>query len=436
MEDPVLHARMAHSASLLRSWLLISVGLATLLAGAQGCQKKAIDFSQQLPPGQLALRKISPGEYPDFTINSADLPALAKSIDNSIKYMASPSSKQFFPYLDITYERAVATLQELRAKVEELQRTEGASSQALSLNKYIAQNFEVYQSIGAPDPEGKGYTNKVLFTGYFTPIYNASLTRQGPYQYPLYKRPADLVTDPSTLDTLGRRAPDGKIVPYYTRQEIEQGQVLAGQELVWLASRWEAYVITIQGSARLKLTDGRTYEIGFAGLNGYDYSSPGEQMVKDGALKPEEHNAKAMAAYFRAHPQDMDKYLSLNQRYVFFTERPGGPFGCLNVPVTPRASIATDKAVYPRAMPAFLSVPVPTDESGTTSDYRGFMMDQDRGGAIRAAGRCDIFMGVGEQAGRVAGHQLHEGHLYYIAIKPELIQPQTAPVASAAMLPR
>ncbi len=54
--------------------------------------------------------------------------------------------------------------------------------------------------------------------------------------------------------------------------------------------------------------------------------------------------------------------------------------------------------------------------------YDGFMLDQDTGGAIRAAGRCDIYMGVGPQAEAIAGHQLHEGKLYYLAVKPELIE--------------
>src|SRR6185437_14521537 len=115
-------------------------------------------------------------------------------------------------------------------------------------------------------------TKKVLFTGYFTPTYEANPTRGGPYQWPLYKRPRDLVSD-ATTDTAGQRAADGSLSPYYTRQEIESG-TLAGDELVWLTSRWNAYVITVQGSARLHLPDGKIMEVGYAGSNGYAYVSP------------------------------------------------------------------------------------------------------------------------------------------------------------------
>jgi membrane-bound lytic murein transglycosylase A len=125
----------------------------------------------------------------------------------------------------------------------------------------------------------------------------------------------------------------------------------------------------------------------------------------------------------------MDRYLSLNDRFIFFTERPGGPYGSLNVPVTAFATIATDKSVYPRAMPAFLAVPVPSS-SGGMSPFRGLMLDQDTGGGIRASGRCDIFMGIGPQAEQLAGQELHAGELYYLAVKPELVpqylRPQTA----------
>jgi membrane-bound lytic murein transglycosylase A len=49
--------------------------------------------------------------------------------------------------------------------------------------------------------------------------------------------------------------------------------------------------------------------------------------------------------------------------------------------------------------------------------YGGFALDQDTGGAIRAAGRCDIYMGEGDQAGRLAGQTYQEGRLYYLFLK-------------------
>jgi len=179
----------------------------------------------------------------------------------------------------------------------------------------------------------------------------------------------------------------------------------------------------VQGSGRLRLPDGSIYEVGFAGDNGYPYASAGERMVADGVLTADQLSLKSMGDYFAQHPGDMDKYLATNPRTVFFAERKGGPYGSLNVPVTPLASIATDKEdhdIYPRAMAAFLVVTMPS-AGGQTQPFRGFMLDQDTGGAIRASGRCDIYMGIGDAAADLAGRELTEGQMYYIAIKPELI---------------
>ena len=45
------------------------------------------------------------------------------------------------------------------------------------------------------------------------------------------------------------------------------------------------------------------------------------------------------------------------------------------------------------------------------------MLDQDTGGAIRAAGRADIFLGTGHHAGQVAGATCREGRLFYLVLK-------------------
>jgi len=399
-----------------KTWGVIGI----LIAATFGCRAPAapvteqpkIDYSAPLPEGELALRKISPNQYPDFAADLADLKPddLRRAVDHSLEYLARPSSERSYPYLDISHDRAVATLRAFRAMLDHPPAAE-------QWNAAIAQTFDVYQSIGAPDPQGGGYTGSVLFTGYFTPTYDASLTRGGSYQWPLYKRPADLVSD-ADGEHDGRRAADGSIAPYLTRQQIETG-ALAGQELVWLTSRWNAYVITIQGSARLRLPDGRIYEVGFAGDNGYDYTSPGQQLVADGLIAKADLSFHTLRQYFDAHPEAMDKYLWLNQRTVFFTERPGGPFGSLNVPVTPFCSIATDKHVYPPALLAFVSIRGGPDAEPSAS-RQAFALDQDRGGAIRSAGRCDLYMGIGDQAENLSGVQLSTGKLYYLAVKPEL----------------
>lgn len=381
------------------------------------------DYTHQLPPGEKALRKIDPSRYPDFSAGFVNRPGLEESIRNSIAYLGKPSSRQFFPYLDITHERAMASC---RALLDVLHQAKSPEE----LDALIRQRFEVYQSVGWDD------RGTVLYTGYYRPIFDARLKPDSQFRYPLYKAPSNLVKNKDG-NTIGMKTAAGNVIPCWTRGEIEQTRPLKGQEICWLKDRFEAYIVTVQGSGKLRMADGSYFEIGYAANNGFEYTSVGQALVRDGAIPAEQLSLQGLIAYFRAHPEQMDKYLRMNQRYVFFTQRSGGPYGSLNEPVTPYRSIATDKSIYPRACPAFVvtQLPIRLGEEIRSQPYSGFAMDQDTGGAIRAAGRCDIFMGTDDDKGSVgelAGRTLNEGQLYYVFVKPTGAQPETATPTPAA----
>ena len=54
-------------------------------------------------------------------------------------------------------------------------------------------------------------------------------------------------------------------------------------------------------------------------------------------------------------------------------------------------------------------------------EFVNFMLDQDTGGAIRAAGRADLYMGSGPAAELLAGGQYANGKLFYFFLKPEFV---------------
>ena len=124
-----------------------------------------------------------------------------------------------------------------------------------------------------------------------------------------------------------------------------------------------------------------------------------------------------MRAYFDANPAAMDKYLWINPRTVFFTERPGGPFGKLNVQVTPFATIATDKSVYPRAMPAFLNVPSPRDGSRQRRPSAASCSTRTPAAPSAPPAAPTSTWASARGAEELAGRQLSEGELYYLAVK-------------------
>jgi len=390
-----------------------------ILGLAAGCQKPAQplpvadikkDYDRPLPPGAFALRKVDPSMYPNFGDGwfRAKGTGLREAVQYSIAYMNKPSSKKYFPLGPFSHDRALASLQHFLTVLDRADSPE-------TLDRMIRQDFEVWMSIGCDD-EGT-----VLFTGYYSPIFEGSLTQSERFKYPLYKLPPDLKKDEEGNPIGG---------PWRTRQEIEQTGLLAGQELAWLSDPFETYVLTVQGSGFLKLEDGRLYEVGYAGHNGHDYTPIGRQLVADGKIAREKLSLDAMIRYFKEHPEDLDTYMYQNKRFVFFQDSQGGPYGCLGQRVTPYHSVATDKEIFPRACLSFLDTFVPRDPvNHEMRPYRSFVLDQDRGAAIRAPGRCDIYMGVGPDAGQMAGFTYSEGRLYYLFLKEGGPQPEGDPVA-------
>jgi membrane-bound lytic murein transglycosylase A len=175
----------------------------------------------------------------------------------------------------------------------------------------------------------------------------------------------------------------------------------------------------VQGSAKIRLPDGKIVTAGYAANNGHEYHGISQEMVKDGKISSDQMNLSAMIEYFKAHSGDVAIYANRNPRYVFFREEAGEPRGSLNEPVTLMRTIATDKSIFPRGSLTFLSMKLPKVRGGSVSIqyYSGFAMDQDTGGAIRAPGRCDVYMGQGDEAGKLAGRTYEEGQLYYLFIK-------------------
>ncbi len=393
----------------MKNKILLTTLLVTLsfFVGCRTQIKEAkIPYDRPLPPGRLALRKITnPHEIPDFSMACLELTDLRQAVSNSLNYLSKPSSYRFFPCGEITHSRAVESLQAF-AELLEMGYIGG------QLNQAIREKFDVYMSIGCDD------RGTVLFTGYYTPIFDGSFARNERFQYPLYEMPDDLIKNHNG-EILGQRGADGQIQPYPSREAIESSQMLRGKELIWLGDPFEAYTAHVQGSAKIRLPSGELAAVGYAANNGHEYRSVGNELVKDGKIASGKLSLSAMIDYFKMHKNQISTYINRNPRFVFFQKEDGPPRGCLNEPVTAYRSIATDKSIFPRACLTFISTSLPQvfGSSVTNQLYSGFALDQDAGGAIRAPGRCDVYMGQGDIAGKLAGHTYREGRLYYLFLK-------------------
>lgn len=377
-------------------------------------------YTQPLPPGARALRPISPNAGgPDLAAAYRGADAdLRQAIDASLAWFDKPSSRRFFPYAldaEITHERIAATLTAMRELLETVPDESAFVGE-------VHRMFDLYESVGC---DGRG---TVLFTGYCALTYPASRRPSARFAWPLYKRPDDLVTDPVSGQPLGRRRPDGVVVPYYSRREIETARLLAGNEMVWLDSPMSVYLIHVNGSAKLHLVDARDVEnptmyVGYAAKTDRLYRSLGQAMIAAGLLERDRRSLTEIKRVYRRRPHRVVELMYRNDSYVFFTEYDGDawPAGSLGVQVTPRRTLATDKRTYPRGGLVLVETNVATIGGGH-APFVQFMLDQDTGGAIAAPGRADLFIGTGPTAELLAGHQYAEGRMYYVLLKPEYVE--------------
>ena len=392
-----------------------------LLATLAGCQapppEVKPDYTRQLGPGECALQKLDVSEWPDLGAAwRVRDPALNTALDRSINWFGAPSSKTKFPFMEVcTWEQAAASAVAFRQLLKD-------SKDEASFLAGLRQNFEVWKTVGW---NGEG---TVLFTGYYSPEFKGSLTRSDAFKYPLYKRPADLVTDPSTGEPRGRRMANGAVQTWPARKELEASQALAGTELVWLASPLDVYIAQVNGSAKILLPDGKPYYVGYAGKTDRPYYGLGTACVEAGLIEKDKLSLSAIVALYAREPAKVQELIWKNESYVFFTEYPGDnwPSGSLGFRVTDRTTLATDKKVYPQGGVVLVDTKS-IGVGGKSQRFLKFMMDQDTGGAIRAPGRADIYMGVGPQAETLAGGQLAEGTMYYVFLKAEAVSQYPLP---------
>jgi membrane-bound lytic murein transglycosylase A len=263
-------------------------------------------------------------------------------------------------------------------------------------------------------PSGRGF-----LTGYFEPEHEGSLTQSDAFPVPLLARPDDLVTVPQGeawpgLDGLqaARRTAEGaSYEPYPDRAAIEDGALgQLANPIVFLRDPVEAFVVHVQGSARIRLPDGRTVRVAYAGRNGYPFTAPGRIIVERGHVPLSEMNLERLTAWLRANPEEAREIMRLNRSYIFFRLAdelgPGdGPIGGAGVPLTTGRSLAVDRSLWSYGLPVWLEGEVPG--AGGSEPLARLMVAQDTGTAIVGPARGDFFFGSGPEAGARAGALRH-----------------------------
>lgn len=235
-----------------------------------------------------------------------------------------------------------------------------------------------------------------LFTGYYEVELRGSWTRTDRYTVPIYRTP--------------KRSKRG----FPSRARIADGALKGkGLEILWVDDPIDAFFLEIQGSGRVRMTDGSVVALGYAGQNGHGYFPIGRHLIDIGFCTAEQVTMPLIRRWLNDHPAEARRVMNLNASYVFFQLRPTvGARGARNMELTGGRSLAVDPGHIPLGVPLWLDLrdaPVP---SGA---LRRLVVAQDTGGAIKGPVRGDLFWGHGAEAEDGAGVMKARGRYTMLA---------------------
>lgn len=364
------------------------------------------------PPPKLVLRPAAYSTIPGWDLDQVNdaLPALRKSCKRMMrKKDNTPIGRTKTGGLTKQWRRVCA-------KLKTLSKTTPAQAR-----DFFQENFKAFLAMNHQEPEGR-------FTGYYEASMQGARKRHGKYQYPLYKRPADLVmvNMRNFVNSPKRRRIAGRVVggllkPYESRKKIRQGALRGKKlELVWIDDPVDGFFTQIQGSGLVQLDDGSAIRIGYAGQNGHPYTAIGRELARDGHITKTEMSMQSIRAWLANNPDNADEMMDRNHAYVFFTETHGsGPVGSQNVELTAERSAAVDREFIPQGAPLFIDTQILDEDGISLRSFQQLLIAQDSGGAIRGPVRADIFWGSGKRATAIAGTLKSRGR-YFLLLPNEV----------------
>ena len=267
---------------------------------------------------------------------------------------------------------------------------------------------------------------KGLFTGYYLPEFPGSVTQSTEYPVPIYGVPDNLLQinlndfDPQLPSrSLMGRVHNRRILPYYSRKEIDQGAIADNAPiLAYVHNPIDRVIIEIQGSAILNLTNGKQMTLGYASKNGLPYTPIGRVLLERHLLPAEQISLQSIRAYLTRHPEQQAEVIHQNRSFVFFQiMSKKGAVGTQGTQLTPGYSLAVDPEWVPLGMPVWLSTTYPDPHTNTQQPLQRLMIAQDTGGAIKGTVRGDVYWGSGEDATSIAGKMKSPGRYWLLVPK-------------------
>ena len=262
-----------------------------------------------------------------------------------------------------------------------------------------------------------------LFTGYYMPLLQGSLTPTKKYHVPLYGMPRNLIRIPLGLfdpklknRTFFGRVVGHRMVPFYTREEINHGAIRnVAPVIVWLDNYVDRSFLEIQGSGLVQLRDGSLLAVGYEAQNGAAYTAIAKVLIDKGVMTRDNASMQRIRSYLALHPDELHSVLNQNKSFIFFSLlAKNAALGSQGVALTPGYSLAVDRQWVPLGTPIWLNTTRPYQHTDRQKPFQRLMIAQDTGGAIKGVVRGDVYWGAGEQATAIAGRMKNPGHYWLL----------------------
>jgi membrane-bound lytic murein transglycosylase A len=349
--------------------------------------------------------------------DDGDRPSLVQAIEHQLSYLRTLPRE-----VEVTIQGDLYSIGRLTESLRFFLDIINTHPPPDQLDRILHDHFTIYQAGGrAGSPAGE-----MLITGYYQPVFAGSVVKTPPFLFPLFKKPGTLIIrngSQSGKASIGRLDSSGRIVAFWTRAEIEDQNLLAGDELVYLQDPVDAFFLQIQGSGLVRLPDGSLRAVHISATNGREYRSIGKLLVDERKIAKEDISMQSIRLYLREHPDEIRRILHHNSKFVFFQWDSEEPKGSLGEVLTPGRSIAIDRQALPMGAIGYLVSQRPViDVAGTVTDWkplRRFVLPQDTGEAIKGPGRADVFWGSGLYAETAAGLMKEKGSLYFLVKKQQ-----------------
>ena len=341
-----------------------------------------------------------------------DMENMLKAIDRQLNYFANTNIKTKFKFGSRNLRRAhlatsIIRFRELAVETIECLKLSSKDACFDILSSKLNKEFEIYTPL--PLDWEKGYVEKkTLFTAYYSPDFEGSITKTTVFKNPIYKKPSSSKLQNLSSDKIN-----------YTSALKNKGL-----ELFYVKeSLYDIWLLHVEGGGRVRVKQKngsyKKYYLSYDGTNKQSFAMLFRYMLDNGMLKEGETSIEHQRSYFNSHPEHQREILASSPSFIWFKVTEDEPLGVHNMPLTSKRSLATDyRRMQEYGVINFVQYKKEGDENPNKNiQFSRFFLNQDTGGAIKGNARSDLYFGYGAEAEKAANYIHGLGTQYFLILK-------------------